>query len=146
MYWIIQTETRSNCRINTRYFPYDIHHCQLIFLPERSPNIMIENLFSIVVSFYTQPISDWKLLRSEQWWYPAPYYDGLQDTTMLVDEKSQATYDIKSSMFFEFEFERKSTMLVNSWLIPFIVLMLASNFVFLITESGKTCCVYSSQP
>ena len=99
---------------------------------------MIENLFSsIVVSFYTQANSDWKMVKSEQWFQPAPYYDGLQNTTVLVDEKNRVHYDTKSSIFFEFEYERNSTMLVNSWLIPFIVLMFVSNFVFLIVDSGK---------
>ena len=62
-----------------------MHRCQIIFIPERAPNVMIENLFSsIVVSFYTQANSDWKMVKSEQWFQPAPYYDGLQNTTVLV--------------------------------------------------------------
>ena len=67
MYWIIQNDIKSNCRINTRFFPFDTHHCQIIFGPERAPNVVIKPLVSeVIISFYNQPNSDWKLVRSAQ--------------------------------------------------------------------------------
>ena len=71
VYWIIQTIAKSNCRVNTRFFPFDTHHCQLIFAPERAPNVVLKTLVpKVVVSFYTQKNSDWTLVKSGQKVYP----------------------------------------------------------------------------
>ena len=39
-------------------------------------------------------------------------------------------------IIWEFEFQRNAQSLINSWLLPFIILMFASNLVFVISESG----------
>ena len=153
---------RGLLSINTRFFPFDTHHCQIIFGPERAPNIVIKPLVpKVIVSFYNQPNSDWTLVRSAQAVAPTeawvlevykqnlssvtlvnfetliqPYYDFLQNTTMLLNAEQGTPIDIFSFIMWEFEYKRNPTMLVNSWLIPFLILMLTSNFVFFVSESG----------
>ena len=68
LYWIIASETRSTCQVQTRNFPYDKSTCSVAFSGEHASNYFFRALFSdVVISAYTQQNTDWKLLESKQW-------------------------------------------------------------------------------
>ena len=138
VYWILATETKSNCLINTKYFPFDKHRCAILYVPEHSSNYFIKSLFnSAIISPYSQPNSDWKLMQHDVMSLPPlPYRDSLVKSIHMVDTVTGTYNSPATGIYWEFEFHRTPTMMVNSWLIPFIVMMLTSNFVFLITSSG----------
>ena len=70
-----------------------------------------------------------------------PYQNLLLDRTYLVNEKTGMYEGAETIIIWEFEFQRNAQSLINSWLLPFIILMFASNLVFVISESGIYPCI-----
>ena len=139
IYWIVASETKSTCTINTKYFPFDKHRCIVAFSPEHATNYIIGPLFKrAVISPYSQPNADWRLAGHGMASYPPPpYRHVVANTTYFVDEQTRSYIGPQTGIVWEFEFHRNPTMMTNSWLMPFLVMMLSSNFVFLVTSSGN---------
>ena len=134
------SETKSKCRINTKYFPFDIHRCVLAYSPENAPNIIIESLFEqAIISPYSYPNADWNMTGHGSGVVKPPNRNLVVNSTIIMDETTRRFTGPVSGIVWEFEFRRNSSMMVNSWLLPFLVMMLFSNSVFLITSSGQYC-------
>ena len=139
MYWLVASETTSNCRINTKYFPFDIHRCIVGYSPEHAPNIIVESLFKQpIISPYSYPNADWHLTGHGIGLIKPPDRNLVVNSTNIIDETTRQFTGPQSGIVWEFEFRRNPSMMVNSWLLPFLVMMVTSNCVFLITLSGKT--------
>ena len=137
VYWLLASDTKGKCRINTKYFPFDKHRCMLAYSPEHAPNVVIGALFNqAILSSYSQPNADWKMTSHTMKVLPRPSL--VVDTIYFIDEETRKFIGPQTGIVWEFEFSRNPRMMVNSWLLPFLVMMLSSNCVFLITLSGKT--------
>ena len=127
------------CSINTRYFPYDKHSCGVVLTAEWAPNYVFSKMFqNSVINKWSRQNSDWKLRKRTCFDFPflPQKYQRNISTIHMINEETSDSYEKATGIIWNFEYERTPTKIINSFLIPFIIVMVLSNFVYLIEHNS----------
>ena len=139
VYWRVASSITGMCAINTRYFPYDKHSCGVVLTAELAPNYVFNKMFqNAVVNKWTRQNSDWKLIKRACFDFPflTEKYQRNVSSIHMVDERTSDNSEIVTGIIWIFEYERTPAKIINSFLIPFIIVMTLSNFVYLIEHNS----------
>ena len=119
MKWSPSIASKTNCPVDSTYFPFDIQKCNITLTPwgytDSEVNISVTNMSL-----------DTSLFREHEMW------------SLISYQSNTESKDNQSFVFFELTLQRKPKYFLLMFYLPFLFLVFLSNLVFLVpSDSGE---------